>query len=384
MAVSTMVESGDNTKGSVFEAEGGGIVSFVGLAEAPKTPTTILRQPSSVLRNVSGTSRVSSITASGSEGKSARHPVRFANPSVVVQSSSPNRTGPKFVFEAFGRVFFQGRADLTERQIKPNHASSGTNVLDSHIYVCIDGRRQTLNLYPYKGSSSNQRGVPLIVDPIDLKYFDAEIMPHSTSDVGLYVRSNPLTLQHHPSANNAAAQDNNTTTTNAGLGEYVRRHTFRIEFRNEEVLQSPDRVWNKFNASRQKAAELSRRMGTMSNNVSNATKQVFSSHDDVEANRQLERQKLQDACGQYLEVVSGMRRHVSSTAKHFIKAANVVTITIPLSQRTTASPGNQQTPLASNIRPRSMEDGDMGNNPNMILEEDEDDLSSSDSESSVM
>jgi hypothetical protein len=156
----------------------------------------------------------------------------------------------------------------------------------------------------------------------------------------------------------SASAHHTTTSTIKGLagaggGEEVRRHVFRLEFRNEDVLQSHDRI-RKYNVAASKAAELSYNMGTMTTNINNATKNAFSSHDDIEANRQLERQKLQDACMHYLGVVHGMRKDVSRTARHFVKAANVVTISIPNPTATPTINGNvnlnnpSATPVASN------------------------------------
>ena len=220
--------------------------------------------------------------------------VEFAPPSALERTP--------IAFEGYARVFFQRKTDAYERQLLPAN-SSGSTSFDSHVYVTIGAITGTLNFYPYKHqhNGNSQKGVPLIVDPpIELKYFVAELLPQSLCGVGLYVADDDVEM---------------------------RRPVFRLEFRNDSTLQSYERV-NNFTLASKKMTQLSSKYGAVKN-VTSATKNVFASHDDVEAARRLEKQKLQDACSQYLDEIGGMCRDATHIARRFVRIANERTIIVP-------------------------------------------------------
>lgn len=202
-------------------------------------------------------------------------------------------------FEGFARVFFQGRQDQSERQIIPSKVdSSRTYNIDSHIFVTINANEGTLNLYPYRQLDPNkdQKEIPLIINPpIQLKYFVAEMVPQSICGVALYVANGSSSVEQ-------------------------RRHTFRLEFRNDRVLQRYERVSNFLLAS-DNFAQLSSTYGT--------AKHYFTSHDEVALARKLELRKIQEASAVYVAEIEGMSREASRLAKRFLKIANQRTISIP-------------------------------------------------------
>lgn len=217
----------------------------------------------------------------------------------IAAKTSDIADDPALSFEGFARVFFQGRDDLCERQILPSKVDgSRTYNIDSHIYVTINANEGTLNLYPYKQLEPNkdQKGIPLIIDPpIELKYFVAEPVPQSICGVALYVTGDTSPTEQ-------------------------RRHTFRLEFRNDRVLQRYERVSNFLLAS-DNLSQLSSTYGT--------SKYYFTTHDDVALAKKLELRKVQEASSIYVGEIEGMSRDAVRLTKRFLKIANQRTISIP-------------------------------------------------------
>merc|ERR1712232_1266808 len=102
------------------------------------------------------------------------------NTSVVNVPTSSSQAS----FTAWARVFFQSRDDRGSRQVLPSHCPTYTSNRDTYLFMIIDMSGQYLYLYPDEHTLNHKP----IVD-IDLKYFDAEVLPNSHSCVAVFART---------------------------------------------------------------------------------------------------------------------------------------------------------------------------------------------------
>ena len=231
-------------------------------------------------------------------------------------------------FTAWSRVFFQSRDDRGSRQVLPSHCPTYTSNSNTYLYVIIDMSGQHLYLYPDENKLNHHKP---IVD-IDLKYFDAEVLPNSHSCVALYARTESYDgIEGNNSDTNSPTNKTNTNTQLSSVAAATRtpskkkklielkRYVFRFEFLNTVVRQSRNRIHSLQVSGRNVKRYQNPKMITKFNT---AGKKWFASHDDVEENRKIEHKKNIDAHNYHMTLIEEFVSESAALANRFTKICN--------------------------------------------------------------